>query len=135
MSSVVLLRKMTNRSVMNFGKYFDLTVQQILDTKKRKYLRWVYFNCSNITFTDELLDELFITVDFRFDKPNKNIELGEKLEEKLKESYSDDFKEKLKKKGKRLSKAKFMKNELYSEKVTKPINLMNQNRATKYKYK
>ena len=135
MSSVVLLRKMTNKSVMNFGKYFDLTVQQILDTKKRKYLRWVYFNCSNITFTDELLDELLIPVDYRFDKPSKNIELGEKLDENLKESYSDAFKEKLKKKGKRLSDARAMKNELYSERITKKINLMNQNRATKRKYK
>jgi hypothetical protein len=135
MSSVVLLRKLTNKSVLNFGKYFDLTVQQILDTKKRKYLRWVYFNCSNITFTDELLDELLIPFDYRFDKPSKNIELGEKLDEKLKESYSDAFKEKLKKKGKRLSEARAMKNELYGERITSKINLMNQNRATKKKYK
>ena len=81
MGSVVLLRKLTNKSIMNFGKYFDLTVQQCLDTKKRKYLRWVYFNCSNITFTDELLDELLIPVGYRFDKPSKNVELGKKLEE------------------------------------------------------
>ena len=87
MSSVVLLRKLTNKSIMNFGKYFDLTVQQCLDTKKRKYLRWVYFNCSNITFTDELLDELLIPVGYRFDKPSKNVELGKKLEENLMETY------------------------------------------------
>jgi hypothetical protein len=132
MSSVVLLRKLTNKSIMNFGKYFDLTVQQCLDTKKRKYLRWVYFNCSNITFTDELLDELLIPVGYRFDKPSKNVELGKKLEENLMETYSDDFKEKLKKKAKRLSEGRAMKNELYADKTK--LNLMNQNRRTKYKY-
>ena len=134
MGSVVLLRKLTNKSIMNFGKYFDLTVQQCLDTKKRKYLRWVYFNCSNITFTDELLDELLIPVWYRFDKPSKNVELGKKLEENLMETYSDAFKEKLKKKGKRLSEGRAMKNELYVERKTSKLNLMNQNRRTKYKY-
>lgn len=132
MSSVVLLRKLTNKSIMNFGKYFDLTVQQCLDTKKRKYLRWVYFNCSNITFTDELLDEFLIPVSYRFDKPSKNVELGKKLEENLMETYSDAFKEKLKKKAKRLSEGRAMKNELYADKTK--LNLMNQNRRTKYKY-
>jgi hypothetical protein len=135
MSSVVLLRKLTNKSIMNFGKYFDLTVQQCLDTKKRKYLRWVYFNCSNITFTDELLDELLIPVWYRFDKPSKNIELGKKLEENLMETYSDAFKEKLKKKGKRITEAQSMKRELFRDMKISKLNLMNQNRLTKYKYK
>jgi hypothetical protein len=135
MSSAILLRKLTRKSILNFGKYFDLTVQQCLDTKKRKYLRWVYFNCSNITFIDELLDEFLIPVSYRFDKPSKNVELGEKLEESLRDNYSDAFKNKLKKKGKRIREGKAIKNEFYVEKITSKINLMNQNRATKYKYK
>jgi hypothetical protein len=134
MSSVVLLRKLTNKSVINFGKYFDLTVQQCLDTKKRKYLRWVYFNCSNITFTDELLDELLIPVDYRFDKPNKNVELGIKLEENLKENYPEWFKKKLEKKANRIRKSEAIKVDFKSDRVKSKLSLMNENRRTKSKY-
>jgi hypothetical protein len=135
MSSVVLLRKLTNKSIMNFGKYFDLTVQQCLDTKKRKYLRWVYYNCSNITFTDELLDELFIPVSYRFDKPNKNVELGEKLEENLKENYPEWFNKKLERKANRIRKSEAIKLEFKTNIVKSKLSLMNENRRTKSKYK
>lgn len=135
MSDVVLLRKLTAKSTMRFGKFADLTVQQCLDTKKRKYLRWVYFNCSNITFTDELLDELFIPVWYRIDKPSKNIELGEKLEENLKETYPEWFTKKLERKANRIKKSEAMRVQFKSDKVKSKLSLMNENRRTKSKYK
>ena len=135
MSDVVLLRKLSRKSVMNFGKYFDLTVQQCIDTRKKSYLKWVYFNMSNITFLDEILDELKIPFEFRFDKPNKNSELGEKLKAINKELYPDWFKDKLQRKAKRLNLIKSEKNEFKIERQTSKINLMNQNRLTKTKYK
>jgi hypothetical protein len=135
MSDVVLLRKLSRKSIMNFGKYFDLTVQQCIDTKKKQYLKWVYFNMSNITFMDEILDELKIPIEYRFDKPNKNSELGEKLKAINQETYPEWFKEKLKRKAKRLSLLKSEINEFKIEVQLSKINLMNQNRATKNKYK
>lgn len=135
MSDVVLLRKLSRKSFLNFGKHFDLTVQQCIDTRKKHYLKWVYFNMSNITFLDEILDELKIPLEFRFDKPNKNSELGEKLKAIDKESYPDWFKDKLQRRAKRLSLFESEKNEFKSEIQTSKINLMNQNRLTKNKYK
>ena len=134
MSDVVLLRKLTLKSTLNFGKFADLTVQQCINTKKRKYLRWVYFNCSNITFMDELLDELKIPVWYRFDKPNKNPELGKKLKAIFLESTPEWLQLKVDKKAKRLSDVRSMKSELYDDMKNSKINLMNRNRATKNKY-
>lgn len=135
MSDVVLLRKLTLKSTLNFGKFADRTVQQCIDLRNRKYLRWVYFNCSNITFMDDVLDELRIPVWYRFDKPNKNVELGEKLEENLKETYSEGFKKRIERKSKKMYNIISMKKELREDMNLSKINLMNQNRRTKSKYK
>jgi hypothetical protein len=134
MSDVVLLRKLTAKSILKFGKFADLTVQQCIDTKKKKYLRWVYFNCSNITFTDELFEELKIPEWYRFVKPSKNVELGKKLEENLLETYSDWLNTKLEKKKKKKYDILAMKRELQDDMRNSKINLMNQNRNTKSKY-
>lgn len=134
MSDVVLLRKLTLKSTLNFGKFADLTVQQCIDTKKRKYLRWVYFNCSNITFMDDVLDELKIPVWYRFDKPNKNVELGVKLEENLKETYPEWFNQKLERKANRIKKSKAIGVDFKTERVESKLSLMNKNRRTKSKY-
>ena len=69
-----VLRKLTLKSQMKFGKYYDLTVGQIIDsmgTKGIKYLVWVYYCSSKITFMDEILDELCILPENRIDKPGK----------------------------------------------------------------
>lgn len=130
MSDVTLLRKLTLKSIMNFGKFFDLTVQQCIDTKKKVYLRWVYFNCSNITFMDEILNEINIPIEYRFDKPNKNVELGINLENIIKESYPEWVKEKIKVKAKRYVNNKEIKNEVCDSRNNTKIKLLNKNRNT-----
>lgn len=74
MSDVVLLRKLAYKSTFNFGKYYDYTVYQLFclsELKAIKYLTWVYYNASNISFTDEILDRIFITEELRIKKPGK----------------------------------------------------------------
>jgi Rps23 Pro-64 3,4-dihydroxylase Tpa1-like proline 4-hydroxylase len=93
MSDVTLLRKLTRKSILKFGQYSDLQVQNLLDLQRYKYLRWVYFNCSNISFMDDILDEIRIPLNFRIVKPSKNPDLYLKLQEETFESYSDKVKE------------------------------------------
>lgn len=64
---------------MGFGKYEDLSVQNLLIMNKGKYLRWVYYNASHITFFDDILIEIGIHKDIMFDKPGRNEELFKKL--------------------------------------------------------
>lgn len=72
MSDVTLLRTLTRKSTLKFGKYHDLTVQNVMDyqnMKGRSLLKFYYFNSSKISFVDELLDELGIPPELRIAKP------------------------------------------------------------------
>jgi hypothetical protein len=71
----VLLRKLTKKSTLNFGKFKDYTVEHLFGMKKQIELTSIYFKLSTITFTDDILDELGITEEWRIIKPSKNVEL------------------------------------------------------------
>jgi hypothetical protein len=58
--SVLLLRTITRKSVIGFGSYRDLTVQNLLDLFKHKELLEIYYNCRNIDFNEDLKEELCI---------------------------------------------------------------------------
>lgn len=70
MSGAITLRKLTRLSSMKFGQYKDLRVQELLDLKRYRYLRWCYYCCSGITFTEDILEEIGI-IKF-IDKPGKD---------------------------------------------------------------
>lgn len=73
--SSILLRKLTKKSTLNFGKFKDYTVEHLFGMKKQIELISIYFKLSTITFTDDILDELGITKEYRIEKPSKNVEL------------------------------------------------------------
>ena len=79
MGQALYLRKLTEKSFMNFGRHHDLTVQNLLDLKKHPYLRWVYFNSSNITFMDNILETIGVKEQFKIHKPGTHKELGEAI--------------------------------------------------------
>lgn len=93
MSDVTLLRKLTKKSIMKFGKHRDLTVQELINLYEKKYLRWVYFNCSNIDFMEDVLEEIKIPLNYRIQKPSKNLDLHLKLNEEIFENFSEKAKE------------------------------------------
>jgi len=66
---VILLRKLSSKSLLGFGKYADMTVSQVIAINKKIYLKWCYYNLSNISFIDEILDELYIIGDYVIEKP------------------------------------------------------------------
>jgi len=104
MSDVTLLRKLTRKSVLKFGQYSDLSVQEMINLKKHKYLRWVYFNCSNIDFMEDVLDEIKIHLDFRIPKPSKKPELHFELNKFIFDSCSEEFQQIILKKTKKIAK-------------------------------
>ena len=59
---------------MGGGKYSDMMVENVLkiDTD---YLLWTYYTQSNLSFMDDILDELKITGDRRIVKPGKDVKL------------------------------------------------------------
>jgi len=83
LSGATQLRKLTKKSTLKFGKWADLTIENLLKMEKQ-YLRWVYYNSSNIDFMDDVLDELGITTEFKIQKPGKDTELGKTAEIEIK---------------------------------------------------
>jgi hypothetical protein len=82
------LRKLTKKSIINFGKYKGQTVEEILRLGKRSYLRYLYYNLEGITFIDEILDEIAIYEDRRIPKPGKNPEYGTEIENLIFDKYA-----------------------------------------------
>ena len=72
---IVRLRTMTEKSIIGFGKYTDLSVGNLLSMNKTRELRWIYFNCSFLTFMPEILEKIGITEHFKIEKPGTNKEL------------------------------------------------------------
>ncbi len=73
---------------MKFGQYADVPIWNLLELKKYSYLRWVYFNSSNITFFENILLEIGITEEYFIEKPGVNPEFHEKLTEIKRENTS-----------------------------------------------
>lgn len=71
---VVLLRTLAMKSVLRYGKYHDLTVEEVIrykGIKGFKFLTWAYYRSSNISFNQEILDILGITKENEITKPGK----------------------------------------------------------------
>lgn len=68
-SESALLRTLTGKSVLWFGKYNGVKVQQIIDLQNPGYLRWIYYNYNGITFTEDVLKEITITGNRKIKKP------------------------------------------------------------------
>jgi hypothetical protein len=87
-----LKRVLTRKSILGFGysEYKDLPIQMILDLGLTNYLIKSYFNLEKIDFTEDILDELGITSEFRIVKPNKDIELGILFFKNRKNNLSDE---------------------------------------------
>jgi len=68
-TSITVLRKMTLKSKMSFGKFTNHTIESILKENKG-YLIWLYYNNVNITFIDEILD--ILNIEITINKPGKD---------------------------------------------------------------
>ena len=74
MSQATLLRTLTKKSILKFGKHADMMVGNVMKigNSEMYYLVWVYYNCSMISFNEEILNELRISKDLRIEKPGQN---------------------------------------------------------------
>jgi len=66
------LRTLTLKSKLGFGKHKNKTVSELIALKKELELISAYFKLSKISFTQEVLDQINITNEYRITKPGKN---------------------------------------------------------------
>ena len=67
-----ILRTLTRKSKLGFGKYKDLTVQHILDMRMPLVLIAPYYKLTSINYIEDVLIELKITKEYRISKPSSN---------------------------------------------------------------
>lgn len=85
---IIRLRTMARKSVFEGGTCDNCSVQQMLNLKAWKTLRWIYYNCSNISFLPDILDEIGITEEWRIAKPGTDKEKGRELDQKFHERFN-----------------------------------------------
>lgn len=71
----VRLRTMTWKSVLAGGKYQHCSVRQAYDAEGEEgpqYLAWIYYQYANLSFCEEILQEIGITENLRIEKPGKD---------------------------------------------------------------
>lgn len=71
MSECVTLRTLTRKSKLKFGKFPDLTIQDLINIGRKEYLRWIYCHSSMISFTEDVLEEIGQLPSLRVSKPGK----------------------------------------------------------------
>ena len=89
---MILKRTLTIKSILGFGysENRDLSVQMLLDLKRNYVLISSYFNLDKINFTDDILDELGITKEWRIEKPGKDVEKGKNFNHYRMDTMSDE---------------------------------------------
>jgi len=101
MGEATLLRTLTLKSILRFGKHAESSVQQIIDIDEINYLRRVYYHCSNITFIEDILILIGIREDERILKPGKNPELYKEILENILKSRKINIIKENRSKGRR----------------------------------
>ena len=76
--SVLLLRTLTRKSIIGFGYFRDLTIQNLLDMCMHRELLSIYYNMRNIDFAQDIKDELCIYGDREINKKDKKEERFDK---------------------------------------------------------
>jgi hypothetical protein len=90
----IKLRTLTWKSVIWWGKYEGLSIRQIFDLKHTGWLRFIYYNNSEITFIDEILEKIRVfgeTFDHKINKPGKDPEKGQEVSKWCFLKYGDKF--------------------------------------------
>ena len=65
-------RKLTEKSIIGIGTYKDVTVGQLLNSKKYLSIASLYYSMSHITFFDSILELVGITKEWTIEKPGKD---------------------------------------------------------------
>jgi hypothetical protein len=109
MGGVVLLRTLTEKSKLGFGKYADLPIWKIIDMGEKRYLRFTYYTLSNINYTEDVLRKIDVVEQDEIFKPGKNKAKLKEVDKKIWDSLSDEERLSLYQKSKSISKNKWVK--------------------------
>lgn len=90
METTVLYRKLAMRSQLKFGKFEFETVQNLISLGQQEYLKWAYYNMSNIDFLPDV--KAAIGIDKDIEKPGVDKEYWEDYKKRQHEIFVRDEK-------------------------------------------
>lgn len=70
---LIKLRKLTFKSVIGFGNFKDLTVQDLVNLNRHKDLVNMYYKLGNIDFSEDVKEHMCITEKRVIQKPGKDL--------------------------------------------------------------
>lgn len=76
-TGVVLLCKLSLRSIMKFGRYPDITVQKMIDLGHTRVLRYYYYTKESIDFLPEVKELIGISPEYSIEKPGIDLEMND----------------------------------------------------------
>ena len=121
--STTMLRTLTEKSKMKFGKYEELTVMEVLNIKAGPmYLMWVYYHSSMINFMPDILKKIHIDKDRIIPKPGKDPEKFDDIMDQIKSVRCIDSLN-AERKGKRITNAINIKSRKLDRKIYSKKNL------------
>ena len=119
----LLLRTLAKKSILGFGKYADMTIKNLLDLNRTTYLRWIYYNMDMISFSNEILEEIKISDDFKIQKPGKAPEKHDLLNDILWDKIGSFNKFKQESHRKKVRKARAVNRSIVDKKRFSKANL------------
>lgn len=87
-TTIVLYRKLALRSQLKFGKFEFETVQTLIQLGQQEYLKWAYYNMSNIDFLPDV--KAAIGIDKDIEKPGVDKEYWEDYKKRQHEIFVRD---------------------------------------------
>ena len=77
----IRLRTLTEKSIIGFGQYADLRVKDLISMNRTRDIRWIYYNCSMISFMPDILRWARIEECDEIEKPGVDRELYKSVNE------------------------------------------------------
>lgn len=103
---IALLRTLTRKSKLGFGKNKNYTVEDLLSRNKQIDLISAYYKLTSINFTDDILLQLKINEDEKIIKPGIDLDMYYSILEKYPAKIRNRASDKLKPKNKPYTKEK-----------------------------
>lgn len=109
---------MARKSMFQEGRYAGLTVQDLINSGNKCFLRFVYYNYSMISFLPDILEEIGIKEEYKINKPGKDLGMFNFVRDSINSKIGGLKKYRFKQHRKKVEKAKLIsrsKSIMYSE--------------------
>jgi len=132
--SNLLLRTLTLKSIIGFGNFKDMTVQNLFDLRMEKELISIYYSLDKINYNKEIIEKLAIPENLIIQKPGRKKEfIGEYWRYIINKRKSELSEKEYMEIGNAVNSLKRKVSKINDANTNHKTNLSNSKRALQYK--